>query len=205
MVTTDSALVLKPTQTTCLRLMRPRMPCGCTRILQNNKEPTTDPTNSARSAGPVSKVQDRNVHQVVQSLLPVGRGRFLMHWVLIAIDTKARLGQVEADAPPQQPRNGLIARLLFSSTMMPFFTSSGLISSHTAILSFGYNAHGDVLITSVVGLPLGHMLLTILELWIACDSSRTHICDLLRDCDPGVPREFLESFVLSLKSQIEGL
>ncbi|KAN0110108.1 hypothetical protein V8E51_006495 [Hyaloscypha variabilis] len=49
------------------------------------------------------------------------------------------------------------------------------------------------------------MLLTILELWIACDHSATQICKLLCDYDPGVPRDFLESLVLPLKSQMERL
>jgi hypothetical protein len=49
------------------------------------------------------------------------------------------------------------------------------------------------------------MLLTILELWIASDSAATHICELLKDYDPGVPQGFLESLVLPLKSQIERL
>ncbi|KAE9371942.1 hypothetical protein N431DRAFT_456702 [Stipitochalara longipes BDJ] len=49
------------------------------------------------------------------------------------------------------------------------------------------------------------MLLTILELWIACDSSATHICEFLTEYDPGVPGDFLESLVLPLKSQMERL
>lgn len=49
------------------------------------------------------------------------------------------------------------------------------------------------------------MLLTILELWVACDKSATEICGLLRDYDPGIPKEFLESLVLPFKSQMERL
>lgn len=49
------------------------------------------------------------------------------------------------------------------------------------------------------------MLLTILELWIACDCSATGHSGLLREYDPGVPRQFLESLVLPLKSQMERL
>ena len=49
------------------------------------------------------------------------------------------------------------------------------------------------------------MLLTILELWIACDESAVHIHPLLRNYDPEVPLHFLQSFVLPFKSQMERL
>lgn len=49
------------------------------------------------------------------------------------------------------------------------------------------------------------MLLTILELWIACDRSAVHICELLKDYDPGVPSGPFESLVLPFKNQMERL
>jgi Protein of unknown function (DUF3638)/Protein of unknown function (DUF3645) len=49
------------------------------------------------------------------------------------------------------------------------------------------------------------MLLTILELWIACDESTTHICELLRDYDPGIPQDLLQSLALPFKCQMERL
>ncbi|PGH08675.1 hypothetical protein AJ79_05957 [Helicocarpus griseus UAMH5409] len=47
------------------------------------------------------------------------------------------------------------------------------------------------------------MLLTILELWIACDESAVHICELLKDYDPGIPQCLLQSLVLPFKYQME--
>ncbi|CZR56907.1 uncharacterized protein PAC_06796 [Phialocephala subalpina] len=49
------------------------------------------------------------------------------------------------------------------------------------------------------------MLLTSLELWIAGDESATHICGLLKDYDPGIPRDVLTSLVLPFKSQMQRL
>jgi Protein of unknown function (DUF3638)/Protein of unknown function (DUF3645) len=49
------------------------------------------------------------------------------------------------------------------------------------------------------------MLLTILELWIACDESATHVCELLKDYDPGIPQELLQSLALPFKCQMERL
>jgi hypothetical protein len=49
------------------------------------------------------------------------------------------------------------------------------------------------------------MLLTVLELWIACDESATHICELLKDYDPGIPQELLQSLALPFKCQMERL
>lgn len=49
------------------------------------------------------------------------------------------------------------------------------------------------------------MLLTILELWVASDESAIQICELLRDYDPGIPKELLGSLVLPFKSQMERL
>ena len=47
------------------------------------------------------------------------------------------------------------------------------------------------------------MLPTILELWIACDESATYNCELLREHDPGIPRELFESLALPFKPQME--
>jgi hypothetical protein len=49
------------------------------------------------------------------------------------------------------------------------------------------------------------MLLTILELWVACDKLACQWHHLLSDYDPGVPRELLQSLVLPLKAQMERL
>ncbi|RMZ83548.1 hypothetical protein DV738_g1146, partial [Chaetothyriales sp. CBS 135597] len=50
-----------------------------------------------------------------------------------------------------------------------------------------------------------NMILTILELWIACDRSALHICDLLKDYDPGIPLELAESLILPFKDQMQRL
>jgi hypothetical protein len=52
---------------------------------------------------------------------------------------------------------------------------------------------------------LSTMVLTILDLWIACDESATSICELLLDYDPEVPRELFQSLALPFKSQMERL
>ncbi|KKZ67076.1 hypothetical protein EMCG_07247 [[Emmonsia] crescens] len=49
------------------------------------------------------------------------------------------------------------------------------------------------------------MLLTILELWIACDESAVQICKLLLDYDPGIPQSLLQSLTLPFKCQMERL
>ncbi|CAL3967669.1 unnamed protein product [Diplocarpon coronariae] len=46
------------------------------------------------------------------------------------------------------------------------------------------------------------MLLTIMELWVACDGSATKSCHLLLDYDPGVPAELLQNLLLPYKSQM---
>lgn len=52
---------------------------------------------------------------------------------------------------------------------------------------------------------ISNMLLTILELWIACDRSATHIYGMLADYDPCVPEGMLESLLLPFRSQMERL
>lgn len=49
------------------------------------------------------------------------------------------------------------------------------------------------------------MILTIVELWVACDKTATSICPLLGDYDPGVPQQLLHSLLLPFKSQMERL
>ncbi|KAL4804843.1 hypothetical protein BDV18DRAFT_161935 [Aspergillus unguis] len=49
------------------------------------------------------------------------------------------------------------------------------------------------------------MVLTVLELWIACDKSAIHTTPLLRDYDSCVPMDMVESFVLPRRSQMERL
>ncbi|KIW91627.1 uncharacterized protein Z519_07595 [Cladophialophora bantiana CBS 173.52] len=49
------------------------------------------------------------------------------------------------------------------------------------------------------------MLLTILELWIACDKSAISTCEFLRDYDPGIPPGLLQSLLLPLACQMERL
>ncbi|KAK6584182.1 hypothetical protein PZA11_003912 [Diplocarpon coronariae] len=46
------------------------------------------------------------------------------------------------------------------------------------------------------------MLLTIMELWVACDGSATKSCHLLLEYDPGVPAELLQNLLLPYKSQM---
>ncbi|PYH42617.1 uncharacterized protein BP01DRAFT_404617 [Aspergillus saccharolyticus JOP 1030-1] len=49
------------------------------------------------------------------------------------------------------------------------------------------------------------MLLTILELWIACDRSATHIHEILNDYDANVPVNIFCSLLLPFRSQMERL
>ena len=49
------------------------------------------------------------------------------------------------------------------------------------------------------------MLLTIFEIWIACDESATYICDFLNEYDPGIPQKVLCSLLLPFRSQMERL
>ncbi|KAI2469049.1 hypothetical protein F4781DRAFT_395603 [Annulohypoxylon bovei var. microspora] len=49
------------------------------------------------------------------------------------------------------------------------------------------------------------MVLTILELWVACDRSAVQICSLLKKYNPGIPVGLLENLNLPLKKQMERL
>ncbi|CAG8972326.1 hypothetical protein HYALB_00001729 [Hymenoscyphus albidus] len=49
------------------------------------------------------------------------------------------------------------------------------------------------------------MLLTIMELWVACDKSACALYDLLPDFDPEIPVELLQSLVLPFKGQMSRL
>ncbi|KAB5525653.1 hypothetical protein GE09DRAFT_1257349 [Coniochaeta sp. 2T2.1] len=49
------------------------------------------------------------------------------------------------------------------------------------------------------------MLLTCLELWVACDKSATHQHPLLLDYSPGIPSTLLRSLLLPLKAQLQRL
>ncbi|RMD42864.1 hypothetical protein DV735_g2274, partial [Chaetothyriales sp. CBS 134920] len=49
------------------------------------------------------------------------------------------------------------------------------------------------------------LILTILELWVACDKSAVYLCELLRDYDPGIPLEVAQSLILPSKTQMERL
>ncbi|KAF4418668.1 hypothetical protein CFRS1_v015408 [Colletotrichum fructicola] len=46
------------------------------------------------------------------------------------------------------------------------------------------------------------MLLTILELWVACDKAAIHAHPLLADYDPGIPRGLFQNFLLPLRRQM---
>ncbi|TVY81339.1 hypothetical protein LSUE1_G008843 [Lachnellula suecica] len=68
------------------------------------------------------------------------------------------------------------------------------------------NYHGVALILYTGSVEeLSVMLLTIVELWIACDVSATAICELLKNYDPDIPIELLGYLALPLKSQMERL
>ncbi|TVY25882.1 hypothetical protein LHYA1_G005662 [Lachnellula hyalina] len=71
-----------------------------------------------------------------------------------------------------------------------------LIQSYHRTASISYSGNPET---------LSLMLLTILELWIACDKSAVHICLLLRDYDPEIPGQLLQSLILPLRSQMERL
>lgn len=49
------------------------------------------------------------------------------------------------------------------------------------------------------------MILTCLELWVACDKSACHLYPLLLDYDPGIPQQLLQSLLLPLKADMERL
>ncbi|KAF2835464.1 hypothetical protein M501DRAFT_432682 [Patellaria atrata CBS 101060] len=73
---------------------------------------------------------------------------------------------------------------------------SGLIYSYHGIACPFYSGNPEA--TSI-------MLLTILELWIACDESAVHICALLGDYDVGIPLELFQSLILPFRCQMERL
>ncbi|KUJ21678.1 uncharacterized protein LY89DRAFT_637548 [Mollisia scopiformis] len=70
---------------------------------------------------------------------------------------------------------------------------AGLIQSYFAAAS--RLCQGNPETTSI-------MLLTILEIWIACDKVACHVCNILQHYDPGIPRELFTSLLLPLKSQM---
>lgn len=72
----------------------------------------------------------------------------------------------------------------------------GLIKSYHKIASPMYSSNPEAVST---------MLLTILELWIACDRSATHIHGILNDYDPCIPEGMFESLLLPFISQMERL
>ncbi|KAI0199126.1 hypothetical protein F4808DRAFT_433446 [Astrocystis sublimbata] len=49
------------------------------------------------------------------------------------------------------------------------------------------------------------MLLTIFELWVACDDIATHLCPLLTQYDPDVPRAIFQNLLLPFASQMQRL
>lgn len=49
------------------------------------------------------------------------------------------------------------------------------------------------------------LLLTIIELWIACDQSALYLCKFLEDYDPGVPPEVVQCLILPFQSQMHRL
>ncbi|TVY56340.1 hypothetical protein LCER1_G002622 [Lachnellula cervina] len=71
-----------------------------------------------------------------------------------------------------------------------------LIQSYHSTASVVYSGNPEA---------LSLMLLTSLELWIACDKSAIHICLLLGDYDPEIPGQLLQSLVLPFRSQMERL
>ncbi|KAI1749778.1 hypothetical protein F4782DRAFT_533039 [Xylaria castorea] len=52
---------------------------------------------------------------------------------------------------------------------------------------------------------LSAMLLTIFELWIACDDAAVNLCPLLSQYNPGVPCDVLQNLLLPLASQMQRL
>lgn len=72
----------------------------------------------------------------------------------------------------------------------------GLIQNYHQIASPMYSSNPEAVST---------MLLTILELWIACDRSATHIHGMLNDYDPCIPEGMFESLLLPFTSQMERL
>ncbi|KXH26599.1 hypothetical protein CSIM01_02900 [Colletotrichum simmondsii] len=85
-------------------------------------------------------------------------------------------------------------------------SSQGYNGSCTKIRSAieGYHATASGL---YAGNPesLSVMLLTILELWVACDKAAVHLFPMLRDYNPEIPTGVLQNLLLPLKSQIKRL
>ncbi|KAI1118430.1 hypothetical protein F5Y14DRAFT_264197 [Nemania sp. NC0429] len=52
---------------------------------------------------------------------------------------------------------------------------------------------------------LSAMVLTIFELWVACDDAAVNLCPLLKEYDPSVPRDILQNLLLPFASQMERL
>ncbi|KAI3322851.1 hypothetical protein HD806DRAFT_544884 [Xylariaceae sp. AK1471] len=52
---------------------------------------------------------------------------------------------------------------------------------------------------------LSVMLLTIFELWVACDAAAVNLCPLLSQYDPGVPWDVLQNLLLPFASQMQRL
>ncbi|KAF2969305.1 hypothetical protein GQX73_g4245 [Xylaria multiplex] len=52
---------------------------------------------------------------------------------------------------------------------------------------------------------LSSMLLTIFELWVACDDAAVKLCSLLGEYDPGIPYDVLQNLLLPFKSQMQRL
>jgi hypothetical protein len=71
-----------------------------------------------------------------------------------------------------------------------------LIEKYHAIASSHYEGNPE---------NISLMLLTCLELWIACDTAATQQYPLMHDYDPGVPLPLLQSLILPLKIHLERL
>lgn len=89
--------------------------------------------------------------------------------------------------------NWLCARLLDDDTCARL---SQLIQEYHDTASQHYSGNPE---------NISLMLLTCLELWIACDKSATLQHPLLLDYDPAIPSELLQSLILPLKYQMERL
>ncbi|KAF8860560.1 hypothetical protein BDZ45DRAFT_800719 [Acephala macrosclerotiorum] len=134
----------------------------------------------------------------------------------IAFQPRSDLIKYEAEELPNcleswtadyRPYNLKAFEAWVASNLNSWLSDHKASSSTCAGLSESIRTYYGIAYSFYSGNPEGMslMLLTILELWVACDESAIHNCEILRDYDPGIPKELLESLVLPFKSQMERL
>ncbi|KAK2038276.1 hypothetical protein LZ31DRAFT_479197 [Colletotrichum somersetense] len=132
--------------------------------------------------------------------------QFIPSWTLIQYDSDT-LPEL-ADSPDRE--HLLLSLASFESWVednLQTWMKSQLVHDHTntcAQLRHLIERYHCACIDLYDGNPesLSVMLLTILELWIACDMAAVHIHPLLRDYEPGIPRSLFQSLLLPFREQM---